>query len=174
MPESILNRFVVLESSDLAGCQLRLRFVPDLFDVQHADPVLLIEVILSVDKEEVDKKVSLIKKGLIDEIETDQSTVSIWIEYMDSPISFLGSVTWQYEDYGTPDYIGAIKTGDLIRDELNNEIVQLRQKIDRALRFIHRTTDRIQKKRDLAHSDNARYAEQIQLLKGVRRQLEDD
>jgi hypothetical protein len=174
MPESIVSNFVILESSNLTENRLRLRFMPDVFDDDHTDPILRIEIDLTAEIDQAAQKVSHIEQGFIDDIEADESSLTIWIENLASPIQFQGAVTWHCEGYATSDYIKAIKAGDRIRQERDGEIVQLQRTIDRAVRFIDRTIDRIEKKQDLTHSQNSDYTEQIQLLRGARRHLADD
>lgn len=174
MPESIVSRLVILESFNLAESRLRLRFSPAFFEVDHKDPILRIEVELTAEIDKAEQKISHIKQELCADIEVDDTSVSIWIEDLDSPIQFLGSVTWKYEEYATSDYIEAINDGKLYQDRQKDEIIQLKQTIDRALRFIDRTIDRIEKRQDLTHSRSANDTKQIRLLRGVRRHLVDD
>ena len=174
MPDSIINCFVILESSSLSGSRLRLRFAPDVLDINRQDPILQIAVHLTADMDKAGQKISTLNEGLVDDIVVDDSALSISVEHLDAPIRFEGSVTWDCQGYVTSDYIAAIKDDALVQEEQNKQIVHLRRTIDRALRFIDRTIDRIEKKQELTHSRNSDYAEQIQLLRGARRHLADD
>jgi hypothetical protein len=174
MPNSIVNRFVVLDASDLGESRLRLRFLPDAFDVDHTDPVLRIEVDLTADIDSAPQKIAAIEQGLVDNIEADSSNVVIWVDHLDAPIQFEGAVTWNFEDYITSDYVSEIEALDLIVNKQNVERSQLQGTIDQALRFIDRTIDRIEKKHELTHAADSEHKAQIQLLRGVRRQLTDD
>lgn len=174
MPDSIVSRFVILESANLTESRLRLRFIPEKFDANHTDPVVRIEVDLAADLEMAEQKISQIKMGLVDDITVDDSSLSVYLEHIDAPIQFLGQVTRKYEDYATSDYIAEIKNGALTQDWQGNEIARLGQTIDRAVRFIDRTIDRIEKKQELTGSKNSDLEEQIQLLRGARRHLAED
>jgi len=174
MPESIVKSFVILESSSLSGSRLRLRFAPDVFDIDRQDPVVRIEVDLTADLETTAQKLSQIEDEYIDDITVDDSQLSIYVEILDAPIQFHGPLTWKREGYVTSDYIAAIKDCTLVQEEQHRKIVHLRRTIDRALRFIDRTIDRIEKKQEMTRSRDSDYAEQIQLLRGARRHLAED
>lgn len=174
MPESLARRFMVLDSWELTEGRLRLRFVPDEFRADHEDPVLRVEVALTADEGEAERKISEVRPNLVDDIEVDESALSIWLENSDSPIRFVGPVTWSHEDYAIPDYIEAIRVLDMVRARQNDQVLQLNATINRTLGFIDRTIDRIEKKQDLIHPEDDRFTKQVQLLRTVRRQLRDD
>ena len=174
MPETILNRFVVLETCERAGSRLRLRFVPDIMELDYTDPVMQLEIELTAGLDDADAKISQLQEGLVDGIEVNQSTLSIWVEHFDEPVILVGTITWQYEDYATSDYIEEIKRRDEERERNHRESLRLYQKIGQAVRFIDRTIDHIERRQDLTQAMDDRYAKQIQLLRGVRRHLAED
>jgi hypothetical protein len=169
-----IRQCVFLESSDLAETRLRLRFIPICFDAEPKGPVLRIEVDLSAEIEKVKQKISSIAGGVIDDIEVDSGSLLIWVEGMEQPVDFVGSTTSRNENYSVSDYINEIKSINRHMADKQIEIVQLSQTIDQTLGFIDRTIDRIEKKQRLLSPKDKRYTKQIELLRGVRRQLADD
>ena len=174
MPDSLISRFVFLESAKLTESRLRLRFIPERFDADHPDPIVLVETDLTVEIDKAAQKISQIEDEYIDDITVDDSSLSVYVETLDAPIQFQGPVTCKREDYAKSDYIAEIKRAAHIRDKQAEKIHQLGRTIDRALRFIDRTIDRIEKKQDLTQARSEDYADQIRLLRGARRHLADD
>jgi hypothetical protein len=173
MPKAI-SQCVFLESSDLAETRLRLRFIPICFDAEYKSPVLQIEVDLAAELEKVKQKISSIEGCVVDDIEVDDSSLLIWVEGMEQPVDFIGSTTSRNEDYSVSDYIKEIKAINRHMADKHGEIVQLSQTINQTLGYIDRTIDRIEKKQHLLRPKDKRYTKQIELLRGVRRQLADD
>ena len=174
LPKSILKRVVVLQSYELAVGRLCLRFVPDEFRPEDENPVLRIEISGLADAGEAASKIAQLEQSVVDNIEADESALNVWPDHLELPVSFLGAVAWTHEAYALPDFVEAMDAEKMIRDSLNREVDQLKQSVSRALRFIDRTVDRIEKRRELTQSKDENDLKQIQLLRGVRRQLSED
>jgi len=172
MLKSILSRFVVLDTFKVEGTQLQMRFVPDYFDIQQTNPIILIRVDLAEGVDEVGQKLARIQSGLVDDIETNESNLSISIESSESPINFSGSITWSYEEYSLSDHVEAIQLRDRFISEQQDEIRSLRLTIKGAVRFLEQTVARIERKRGLTQSKETGYTKQIELLERVRRKLD--
>lgn len=174
MPDSLISRFVFLESSSLTDTCLRLRFIPVSFDADYVNPIVHINVDLTADLETAAQKIALIEDEYIDDITVDESSLSIYPETLDTSVQFHGPVTWKREGYAISDYIVEIELGARIQSDQRKENHRLSRTIDRALRFIDRTIDRIEKKQAMMRVRDPDLAEQIQLLRGARRHLTDD
>lgn len=174
MSNSISNRVVVLESHGVSGREIWLRFVPLTFRFDDENPVLRIEVQEAIEPELFNERIGHIADDIVDDIEVADTTLSVWREQSDSPVEFQGKLTWKCEDYGINDYICALKANDAEFETLHSEIASLKKSIGTTLRFIDRIIDHIEKKQELTGVDDARFLDQIRLLRGVRRQFRDD
>jgi len=173
MLKSIVNRFVVLDSFKVDGNRLRMRFVPDFLDIQDTDPVLWIQVDLTESTDEAGKELASIRGYLVDDIETDESTLLVSIESSELPIEFSGSVAWSFEEYSLSDYRKAIQRLNQFASEQTREVVSLRRRLKGARQFLDQTVARLERKRNLSRIDNTVYTKQLELLKRVRRRFED-
>ena len=171
---SILNRFAVLDDFEVTDDEWRLRFVPDYFDLEHADPVLVIEAKSTFNAQDLQKRINAIKGQMIDDIEVDGTTVSIWIEGSDQPLLFQGDFTWRRGNYETRDHLRAIEVDGWIKSHQQEEILKLRNIIHDSLNFIDRTADRLKRKDQLSRRDDHENRRQLDLLQRVRRTLSDD
>lgn len=174
MPESILEGFVVLESFEHDADRIRLRFVPNFFEVEHVRPVVCVEIQSCADVQEAPRKIAAIQRDTVVGMNADAQTLEVWQMYEDQPIAFRGCVTWTHEDYGIPDYIRAVNDGDRAADEMHKKMAQLRRTIDRVAGFVDRAIDRAERKEGAAKSGDGRYAKEAQLLRSIRRQFSDD
>jgi len=174
MSDLTLNRFVFLDSHGVSDRELWLRFVPDGFRLESDTPVLRIEIQEVVEPKLLDQKIEKISDVTVDVIEVVGAKVSVWPEMVDSPVEFQGTVIWKYEDYGINDFSRALKERDAEIESLGSEIRGLNKTISVALRFIDRTIDHIERKQELTGADEARFSDQIRLLRGVRRHFRDD
>ena len=175
MPESITNRFVALDFAEASNDQVRLRFVPIDFDLNHPEPILELVVVGPDATANSDKRFDLIREGIVNGIEeTDADRVSIWIETLDTPVVFQGHVEWKRSEYERKDLVAAILENKSFRKHQNDEIQRLKQTIHEAKHFIDRTAARIEQKLEMSSTRDKSLAKQIELLTRVRRQLEND
>ena len=163
LPKSILKCFVVLQSYEMANGRLCLRFVPDEFRPEDENPVLRIEITGLANAGKATSKIAQIERSVVDDIEADESCLSVWADHLESPVSFSGAIAWTHEAYAIPDFIEAIDAEKMSQDRLNREVIELKQSVSRALRFIDRTVDRIEKRRELTQSKDENDLKQIQL-----------
>jgi len=171
---SILKHMAILDDWYLADGNLCLRFTPDYFDLCFDEPVLVVETELDNEPEGLERQIQIMQEGLIDDVEVDETQISVWIEHLDSPVRFAGSTTWTSSGYETRDFLKAIETHNWIRSQQQDEISDLRRTIIGSVSFIDQLVERIEKKQQLSQQGNPEYRRQIDLLRRVRRKLKSD
>lgn len=169
---SILKHMAILDDWSLSQRKLSLRFTPDYFDLDFDMPILVVEIELEKEPAGIEGQIQVIKEGSIDDIEVDESSISVWIEYLESPIRFDGSPKWSSSDYETRDFLQAIETHRLIRSQQQDELKQLRRTITEGVSFIDQLVERIEKKMQMSRQGKDEPSRQIELLRRVRRKLE--
>jgi len=171
---SILRYMAVLDDWSLAGHTLRMRFVPDYFNLDFVDPVLCVEMETGEERGGLEHHMKLIGQGLVDDLEIDDTGIAVSIDNLDLPVCFTGSATWSFSAYELRDCLNAIESYRRSWSQHEAEIYRLRQIVNRASSFIDQTVARIERKQKLSHQKHEEYGRQIELLFRVRRKLQSD
>jgi len=128
----------------------------------------------AISAEDLEKSITAIKGEMIGDIEVESTTVSVWVEGLDSPIRFEGESNWYRSGYETRDHLRAIEVDGWIKSQQQEDILKLRNTIREAVGFIERTIERIEKKQELIRGGDHEYRSQLELLRRVRRKLDNE
>jgi len=164
----------VLDDWSLTGQTLRMRFVPDFFNLELEEPVLWVETANREEREGLERQMKLIGQGLVDDLEIDESGIAVSIDNLDSPVFFPGPATWSFSAYELRDCLAAIESYRRAWSQHEGEIYSLRRMVNGAARFIDQTVARIEKKQEMSQQHHEEYGRQIELLHRVRRKLQPD
>ena len=164
---------LVIDSCTLKNGEIDLTLVPGFFDPKISNPKITVNIVSNDNSEQYQLlKSDLFKKG-IDGIEIDGSNLTAWLPDQEKPIVIVGSIRWQKEKYGAPDYLKGYEVCRKELDSFSQENVHLRRTISDTMDFIDKALDRNARIALSRPNDKIDRAQHISMLKSVRRILTD-
>jgi hypothetical protein len=169
-----LETWYILRDMAVTGEHLQARFVPDYFDADVVNPVLIICVDRPVNVADAKEKFSRFDPEPLVEIDVSAQKVALWSEYDDEPVIILGrSVTSERAAYLPADLLHVIEQLNCQLESSQSQVVELRARLQVSQDFVAELLHRAGAKKALTSRSTSAIDVQIQVLERVLGKLRD-
>ena len=167
-----LESFYVINEWSLVGSNLLVRLVPDFFSIELVKPVVAVVITNPLRMGEVESGLANYKAEIIVDIKASASTLELWGEYDETPLSIEGSeVRLERQAYSAQDLVRAIEQIQSQLSESQAENIRLRSHMSQVELFVVDLLNRAQTKKALSSRNTSASDAQADALSRLLRRI---